>query len=160
MRLAQIKDAEELYTLYSHESVSPNMGFDPCSRSEFEAIFSELTTGGHLIVKEMDQRIVAVCKIIRRTQRLRHSAYIGSLAVVSAEQGKGVGRAFFGKTIELLRSEGFTRLELLVAADNEKGISLFRSFGFQIEGTHRSYFSRAGTDALFAEHTMAWVQST
>ena len=160
VRLADTEDIDDLYQIYSHESVSSNMGFDPCSRAEFDEIFSELSSGGELLIEENDQGIVAVCKIVRRNRRLRHSAYIGSLAVQPAQQGKGFGRAFLRDLLDSLKGEGLTRLELLVAADNEKAIALFSSFGFEIEGTHKNYFSRAGSDLLFGEHTMAWVQNT
>lgn len=160
LRVAEKKDIDDLYLIFSHESVSPNMGFDPCSRIEFEEIFYELTSGGELIIEENDQGVVAACKVARRARRLRHSAYIGSLAVRSSLQGEGLGRIFLGNIISSLKNEGLTRLELLVAADNLKAIGLFASFGFLVEGTHKNYFSRAGSDLLFNEHTMAWVQDT
>lgn len=160
MRVANESDIDDLYVIYSHDTVSPNMGFDPCSRSEFSKIYSELTSGGELIVEESDSAIIAVCKVIRRTRRLRHSVYIGSLAVHYSQQGKGIGKTFFGNIINQLKSEGVTRVELLVAADNVNAIRFFESFGFVIEGTHKNYFSREGSSQLFNEHTMAWVKYT
>lgn len=160
MRVAKKSDADDLYEIYSHESVSPNMGFDHCSRIEFNEVFSELISGGELIVKEIDQGVIAVCKVIRRTRRLRHSAYIGALSVHYSQQGNGIGREFLANIIKQLKNEGFSRIELLVAADNIKAIKLFESFGFVIEGTHKNYFSRSGSNELFSEHTMAYVNNT
>lgn len=157
VRLAEAKDIDELYEIYSHETVSPNMAFDPCSRSEFEDIYPEISAGGELLVRELNAEIVAVCKVVRRKRRLRHSAYIGSLAVKHSHQFKGVGKQFFSDIIDLLKKEGITRIELLVAADNSTAIRFFESFGFVVEGTHRNYFSRRGCDQLFTEHTMAWI---
>jgi L-phenylalanine/L-methionine N-acetyltransferase len=160
MRRAESNDIDRLYEIYSHESVAPNMGFDPCSGEEFKEIFSELNFGGVLTVYEREQKIVAACKIIHRGRRLRHSAYIGALAVHYGCQGMGVGKEFFGKILDDLKAEGFSRIELLVAADNKLAIKFFKGFGFAIEGTHKNYFSRAGSDQLFDEHTMAWVKQT
>lgn len=112
------------------------------------------------MIEESHQGIVAACKVIKCARRLRHSAYIGSLAARHTELGKGLGRDFFGNVFSMLCVEGYSRLELLVAADNEKAISLFTSFGFVIEGTHKNCFSRSGTDQLFDEHTRAWVENT
>lgn len=160
MRKAKETDIHDLYAIYSHESVSPYMGFDPCTLNEFTHLFSELESGGEFIVEETNQNVVAVCKVTRRTRRLRHSAYIGSLAVHISQQGKGLGKEFFGSIIGQLKNEGLTRLELLVAADNTKAIKLFSSFGFVIEGTHKCYFSRSDSNELFSEHTMAWIKNT
>ena len=158
MRIADKSDIDQLYGIYSHESVSPFMGFDPCSRKEFEELFPELLEGGELCVLEEGKEIIAVCKIVRRKHRLKHSAYIGSLAVKHTHQNQGVGNQFFSDALSLLKSEGLKRVELLVAADNDVAIKFFKRFGFVVEGTHNNYFSRAGSSELFAEHTMAWLQ--
>lgn len=160
MRVARKQDLDQLYGIYSHDAVSPNMGFDPCTKEEFVEIFQELLLGGDLLVKEREEQIVAVCKVIRRKRRLRHSVYIGSLAVAAPVQGEGVGSNFFKEITDRLKAEGFSRIELLVAADNTKAIKFFEKFGFQIEGTHKDYFSRVGCESLFSEHTMAWVNSS
>lgn len=159
VRRASERDIGGLYEIYSHESVSPYLGFDPCSRSEFNEIFDELSKGGELLVGEDDRGIVAVCQIVRRKRRLSHSVYLGSLAVRPDEQGKGVGKEFFGDIVARLLREGFSRIELLVAADNARAIEFFEGFGFVVEGTHSDYFSRAGSDLLFSEHTMAYIKS-
>ncbi|WP_163831830.1 GNAT family N-acetyltransferase [Spartinivicinus ruber] len=160
MRKAEVTDIEDLYEIYSDESVAPNMGFDPCSRQEFDEIYLELISGGELIVEEGSMGIEVVCKVIRRTRRLNHSVYIGSLAVNPKFQGKGIGKKFFSELLSKLKGEGYTRIELLVASDNQRALSFFRSFGFEIEGTLRNYFSRAGSEKLFNENIMAWVPNT
>jgi putative acetyltransferase len=159
VRLADESDIEKLYDIFSHESVSHNLAFDPCSRAEFEEIFFELKSGGDLLVEEIGEEIVGVCKIIRKTGRLRHSVYIGSLAINYKYQNQGMGKKFFSNIIERLKKEDITRIELFVAADNNKAIKFFKSFGFIIEGTHKNFFSREGSDQLFAEYSMALIES-
>ena len=155
MRKAKLDDIDDLYEIYMDESVNPYMAFDPSPRSEFASIFEELCLGGDLLVFEESNEIVGVCKIIRRKLRLRHVAYIGSLAVTSSKQGKGIGKRIMTQVLDMLQTEGFKRIELFVASDNIKTIGFFKSFGFEIEGTLRSFFSREGSDKYFNEHIMA-----
>ncbi len=159
LRIATKCDIDRLYEIYSHESVSPYMGFDPCSQSEFAEIFDDFSSAGDLIVWEDERGVLAVCQRIRRRRRLRHSAYLGSLAVHHAAQKTGIGKRFFGAVVDQLKEEGVSRIELLVAADNDHAIGFFKRFGFAIEGTHPEYFSRAGSESLFSEHTMGYVKS-
>ena len=45
------------------------------------------------------------------------------------------------------------RIELTVFVDNERAITLYRKFGFRLEGTHRGYALR---DGAYADvHAMA-----
>jgi putative acetyltransferase len=68
--------------------------------------------------------------------------------VPSAWQGKGVGRALVGTMVDFAdRWLPVTRLELTVFTDNERAIALYRSFGFEVEGTHRDYALRDGRHA-------------
>ena len=59
------------------------------------------------------------------------------------------------KILSMLESEGYRRIELLVARDNTRGIAFFESLGFEIEGTLRKYISRHGSSELYDEHIMA-----
>ena len=153
-RIASESDLEPLHAIYMHESVNPYMGFDACSLDQFRSIFRELRSGGDLLVFEENGGMVGVCNVTRRRHRLKHVAYIGSLAVRPDCSGQGVGRAILTTVLNMLREEGFRRVELLVASDNARAIGLFRSLGFEIEGTLRRYFSRGASKELFDEHVM------
>jgi len=153
-RLTRDADIDEIYSIYMHESVSPYLAFDVCSRVEFLRIFEALRNNGELIVFEGESGIVGVCKISRRDHRLRHSAYIGSLAVKADLQGRGLGRRIMVTVLSQLEAEGIKRIEVLVACDNAKTIDFFISLGFVIEGTMKDYFSREKTTGFFDEHIM------
>jgi putative acetyltransferase len=83
--------------------------------------------------------------------RRAHAMGIG-IGVVGAWQGRGVGSALMGAIVDLADNWlNVFRLELTVYVDNERAIRLYRKFGFELEGTHKSYALRAGqyVDALF-----------
>ena len=154
-RAAGPSDVETLYAIYMHETVNPYMGFDACSMDGFDTIFRGLRSSGDLLVFEQANAIMGVCHVLRREHRLRHVAYLGSLAVNPEFSGQGAGRTILNTVLEMLHLEGFKRVELFVASDNSKTIGLFRSLGFRIEGTLRHYFSRGSAKELFDEHVMA-----
>ena len=154
-RAAGASDIETLYAIYMHETVNPYMGFDVCSMDEFDSIFSGLRSSGDLLVFEQANAIIGVCHVLRREHRLRHVAYLGSLAVHPDFSGQGMGRTILNSVLEMLHGEGFKRVELFVASDNSRAIGLFRSLGFRIEGTLRNFFSRGSAQELFDEHVMA-----
>jgi putative acetyltransferase len=67
------------------------------------------------------------------------------MAVRDDRQRSGVGTALLNAAIEL--ADGwlnYQRLELFVYTDNLAALSLYRKFGFAIEGTCRAYAFRDG----------------
>lgn len=150
-------DIEFLHSLYAHELVAPNLGFDSVSIDDFPSIFDELTSNALLWIVERDKRPVAAYQTRRHRHRLAHVAYIGSLAVDPNAWGGGIGTAILKHAIERLRDEGGLRIELLVAADNPRAIAMFQRSGFVVEGKHAKYFSRRGSTEYFDELSMAWL---
>jgi putative acetyltransferase len=76
------------------------------------------------------------------------------LSVAPKAQGQGVGRALMQALVDWADRWGqVLRLELNVYTDNERAIALYRSFGFEIEGTHRAYALRDGK--YVDSHSMA-----
>ena len=79
-----------------------------------------------------------------KSPRRRHVGALG-MAVRDDRQRSGVGTALMKATIEL--ADGwlnYQRLELFVYTDNLAALSLYRKFGFAIEGTCRAYAFRDG----------------
>lgn len=76
--------------------------------------------------------------------RMRHVASIG-MAVRDDWQGKGVGSKLMEAALDLADNWlNLTRVELRVYVDNAAGISLYKKFGFEVEGTHRRLAFREG----------------
>lgn len=61
--------------------------------------------------------------------KLRHRASFG-ISIDKEYWGLGIGRALTEGCIECARKAGYTQLELDVAADNERALTLYRSIGF------------------------------
>lgn len=141
-RKATTPDIEPLHAIYVHESVSPYLGFDVCSRDEFRTIFREMREVGDLLVFEDNGTMVGAINVVRREQRPRNVAYLGSLAVRPDRTGQGIGTAIVTTVLNLLQTEGMRRVEILVAKDNAKAIGFFKSLGFAIEGPMRNSSSR------------------
>ena len=61
--------------------------------------------------------------------KVSHRAELG-ISVDEAFWGLGIGRALMEACLECARKAGFVQLELQVVAENERALSLYRSFGF------------------------------
>src|SRR5665213_1706181 len=79
--------------------------------------------------------------------RRAHVASLG-MAVHDAHAGRGAGRALLAALIDQAdRWLHFTRLELIVFADNDRAIALYERFGFEREGLFRAHSWRDGAYA-------------
>jgi putative acetyltransferase len=107
--------------------------------------YSAPRPGTHSLVAEVDGRVVGHLGLtIEAPERRRHVGAIG-MAVHDEFQGQGVGSALMEAAIELAdRWLNLTRIELTVFADNEAAVGLYKKFGFEIEGTAKSYAFRDG----------------
>jgi putative acetyltransferase len=72
------------------------------------------------------------------------------MGVAASHRGIGVGAALLRATLDGAFARGLTRIELVVRADNEPAIGLYRRHGFELEGQLRRYIVVDGTayDAL------------
>ncbi|KAA3628097.1 MAG: GNAT family N-acetyltransferase [Proteobacteria bacterium] len=102
--------------------------------------------GLYSLVSSIDGDVVGMFGlwIDAHSPRRRHAAGIG-MAVHDRWQGRGVGTALLEAGIDLADNWlNLVRLELHVFVDNERAISLYRRFGFEIEGTLARYAFRSG----------------
>lgn len=78
---------------------------------------------------------------------MRHSAGFG-IMVHRDWQGRGVGRALMEAALDVADNWlMLTRVELTVFTDNARAIGLYKSLGFEIEGTKRMGAIRNGAYA-------------
>lgn len=67
----------------------------------------------------------------------QHRGSLG-MGVLAAYRGQGIGRRLMAATLAHARSQGLTRVELEVRADNAPAIRLYESMGFVHEGRKRN----------------------
>ena len=103
-----------------------------------EGIFSLVACAGGEVVGEITLHTSPT------RWRRRHAGEIG-MAVRDDWQGRGVGTALMLAVIDLAENWlNLTRLELIVYADNEPAIGLYKKCGFVVEGTMKDWSFRDG----------------
>jgi len=97
------------------------------------------------LVAEVDGKVVGMAGLHWSPRaRIRHVAGLG-MFVHDAYQGRGIGKALMGAIVEAAdKWLNVVRIELEVYTDNERAIKLYRSFGFEVEGTKKMNAYRDG----------------
>ncbi len=67
---------------------------------------------------------------------VRHTTTFG-MALLAEVQGQGLGRKLLDILLTFARSRGFTRIEALCRAENERALKLYLAVGFVVEGVRR-----------------------
>nr|WP_024966940.1 GNAT family N-acetyltransferase [Pantoea sp. IMH] len=141
IRAVELKDAEQLKSIYSQKNVQENMLQLPApSLSYWESRIQNYSENGWIgFVAEIEGVVVAELVIFtQKNIRLRHVVSFG-VAVDMNHSGKGIGK----KLILFCQEYAFQwlaagRLELEVFASNSSAIKLYEKLGFEIEGKKRN----------------------
>jgi ribosomal protein S18 acetylase RimI-like enzyme len=122
-------------------------------------VLDSLKGGAIHVVALVGDDVVGWCDLRpKATLALRHSAVLG-MGVVREHRGQGLGSSMLATALEMGEAREFRRVELVVRADNETAIALYRRFGFVEEGRCRQYLHLDGVshDALLmARLTTEW----
>ena len=127
-----------------------------------EAFINGLTLNDHMLVAEVEEegikRVVGIASLsVNKANRVRHSGSIG-IMVGKEYHGMGIGRALMTNLIDIADNWlMLIRIELGVFTDNEKAINLYKSLGFEIEGTRKYAIIRNGKyddDYLMARYNI------
>jgi L-phenylalanine/L-methionine N-acetyltransferase len=111
---------------------------------------AKLGANDHVLVAELDGRVVGMAGLHVRDGKRRHSAWVG-IAVHDEFAGRGAGLALMRGLLDLADNWiGLLRVDLEVNADNERAIAMYRRLGFDDEGRQKkAYFvDGAYVDAL------------
>lgn len=102
---------------------------------------------GCMICAWLDGKLVGSASVdeVSSSRRLRHRATMG-ISVLREAWGRGVGSRLMDAVIQAAQSAGFRQLELEVAADNDRALRLYRSFGFAECGRLPGGMRRDGED--------------
>lgn len=150
IRPIKIEDAEGINALRVMDGVRENILGITSERVEGSKNFiSGLNNNAHMYVAEVieneESKIIGTIGLhISENPRVRHCGGIG-IMVHKDYQGMGVGKKLMSTIIDL--SDNWLmlkRLELGVFTDNAIALSLYKSFGFEIEGTKKCAAIRNG----------------
>jgi L-phenylalanine/L-methionine N-acetyltransferase len=159
LRRARPGDAADFARINSHPDVQPNLMQTPYGNVErWRQILTDNDQPGRtdiVLVAEVEGKMVGSAGLhpVGAALRRRHAAMVG-ISVAAEAQGQGVGRCLLQALCDYAdRWAQILRIELTVFADNERALRLYRSLGFEHEGTLRSYALR---DGVYVDaHTMA-----
>ncbi len=146
IRHVETSDYPALQQLFSHPQVYRDTLQLPLPSQEMWAKkIKEMPAGMHKLVACIDEKIVGQLTVeANQRARRRHVATFG-IAVDAHCCGKGVGSALMAAMIDLCDNWlNIQRIELTVFVDNTAAISLYRKFGFEIEGTSPHFAFRDG----------------
>ncbi len=104
-----------------------------------ERLRAQIADGDVLLVLEDDGRHVGNSALHRT-----HAAGVVSLgmAIVADARGRGGGRMLIEALIARARDLGCHKVELEVWPDNERAITLYEKYGFEVEGLRRDHYRR------------------
>jgi len=127
------------------------MRFTPAMPSERPIDFySKWGPNDHVLVAEIDGRVVGYAGLHLRDAKRRHTAWLG-IAVHDEFHGRGCGVALMKGLLDLAdKWIGLVRVDLEASAENTRAIDMYRRFGFVEEGRQKkAYFTDgAYTDAV------------
>jgi putative acetyltransferase len=108
--------------------------------------FEKLEPQGCRLVAVAEGRIVgtAALHVAGTSLRRAHVRMLG-IGIAPDFQGRGVGRMLIARLLDWADNwAGVLRVELMVHADNDRAMALYRSMGFEEEGRHRAYAMKDG----------------
>jgi len=154
-RSIESTDLEVLHFIYMDEGNNPFLSYDPMDLAAFRPLFESLVRSGRTYLLTDDTSIVGTFELRLQEHRCSHIATLGSFAMHPAFRGRGFGAKAVEQIVQIARSRGVRRLELLVEADNPRAIRFYERHGFVKEGIFRGAFRRAGEPHDVDEIAMA-----
>jgi ribosomal protein S18 acetylase RimI-like enzyme len=154
-RLATRNDLAAVHAIYTHPQVVPFLGYDPMPLEDFEPIFAGLLASGAFFVTLRDDQVRGFHRVNRQKGRSRHVAILETLAVSPAEHGTGFALDMVNDALEVMAADGILRVELMVEADNPRGLAFYRKLGFEQEGRLKAAYKRSHQAEYVDEILMA-----
>lgn len=143
IRPIRFEDAEDVNEMRRMDGVRETiLGIKSERINKTEDFIKGLGPNDYVFVAEVKnngvRKVVGVVGLhVNSNPRCRHSAGIG-IMVHKDYQGMGIGKALLEEVLDLADNWlKLVRVELCVFADNDRAINLYKSLGFQIEGTKK-----------------------
>lgn len=158
VRKANESDFNFFYGLYMHPEINPWLLYEMMPEEEFHPIFSDLLRREALYVFTKEGEPAGMFKLVPQKFRNSHIMYLGGVAIVPSQSGKGYGKEMVLAAVALAFSMGCVRIELTVATTNFPAIALYESAGFVTEGILRKYTFLKAENRYMDEQVMALVK--
>jgi RimJ/RimL family protein N-acetyltransferase len=123
---------------------------------EVKAIRRMKEAGSMYTVAEIGDKIAGVAQLKRGTLEMsRHTANF-RIWIAPKFQGYGIGTKLMQYTLQWARHHGLEKVCLDVFADNKRAISMYKKYGFVIEGHRKKQFILDGkyVDEIFMSRFM------
>lgn len=114
---------------------------DPCSEKGLELF---LTDNAFCICRFEGDELVSYCTLIT----VLDEAQIINVATSVACRCKGYAKDVINAVFEECKKRGLTFISLEVRESNTPAISLYKSFGFTVEGTRKDFYKNPRENAL------------
>lgn len=157
IRKATEQDFDFIYGLYMHPQNNPFLLYEQMDKASFTPIFKDLLSKEVLYVYEKGGEPTGMCKLAPQQHRNAHIVYLGSVAILADQTGKGEGLKMMDDIKALVREKGFLRIELTAATSNEKAIRLYEKAGFVKEGVLKNYTLLKRENRFIDEIVMAYL---
>ena len=158
IKKATLQDTNFFYELYMHPDINPYLLYEPMAMVAFDPIFADLVQKELVFIYFNEEGLpVGMFKLIPHTYRSAHIVYLGGVAVHPKYAGKGYGLLMMRAILNYAKDKGFLRIELSVAVQNSKAISIYQKAGFEKEGTLKKYTYLKEKDTFIDEILMAYL---
>jgi RimJ/RimL family protein N-acetyltransferase len=155
LRPATDNDFDFIYRLYMHPLVNRYLLYETMEAGAFKPIARELLEKKQIFIYESEGRATGMCKLVPQQHRDAHRVYLGGLAIHPDHAGKGEGKKMLEEIVDYCRQNNFLRIELTVAAENEKAIHLYEKAGFVKEGLMKKFTFLKSENKFLDEVMMA-----
>lgn len=115
---------------------------DPWNATSFRALLE--AEAAHVTVAVLDGAVVGYSAVLRAADE----AELANLAVASAAQRRGIGRALLSAAQTVAASTGVAAMYLEVRESNAPARRLYEALGFATVGRRRAYYRQPDEDAL------------
>jgi L-phenylalanine/L-methionine N-acetyltransferase len=154
IRRREERDADALLRMFTQPRCQLGMVLEPFgSSSEVQAWFDSHGFDNFEVVAAIDDTAIGYAGLFPCRGRQSH---VGSISLFLHDEFHGRGIGTLMMTVMIATADllvGLRRMQLVVFCDNERAISLYRKFGFEIDGRHEC-FARRGHE-FAAAFTMA-----
>ena len=157
IRAARVDDYRDIYEVLSCPNVvRDTLQLPYVSLDRRRQYLENLEPGRHILVAEVEGRVIGELSLHQQQNRRKHVATLG-MAVHDDFQNKGIGTRLLQAALDLAYNWlNLKRVELQVFTDNARAVHLYEKFGF-VEGTHEAFAFREGeyVDAYYMARVKA-----